>query len=217
MMASLSPFIIIPASILMVASGLIVLAASIGIVRVNNFLSRVHIQAIIYSTALWCLLLASLLLTFSLKDRTFLHEIVIGLFIFITSPVSTILLVRSFVLREERSHLPPDTPGQDTAPVQTASEAENERVAAQDVASIEAELEMEPEEQEPAAEQQRPVEPGPQSEKQSKEQAGEQPDNITGSDHADGLPENTDAVSHNDEKPSATRDSKDTHKPSGQT
>ena len=93
MMASLSPFIIIPASILMVASGLIVLAASIGIVRVNNFLSRVHIQAIIYSTALWCLLLASLLLTFSLKDRTFLHEIVIGLFIFITSPVSTMVPV----------------------------------------------------------------------------------------------------------------------------
>lgn len=213
MMASLSPFIIIPACILMVASGLLVLAASIGIVRVNNFLARVHIQAIIYSTALWCLLLASLLLTFSLKDRTFLHEIVIGLFIFITSPVSTILLVRSFVLREERSHLPPETPRQDTSTDQTTSEAENERVAAQDVASIEAELEMEPEEPEPVAKQPRPGESGPQPGKQAKEQSN----NTAGSDHAEGLSENTDSLLQNDDKPSSTRDKKDTHKPPDRT
>lgn len=213
MMASLSPFIIIPACILMVVSGLLVLAASIGIVRVNNFLPRVHIQAIIYSTALWCLLLASLLLTFSLKDRTFLHEIVIGLFIFITSPVSTILLVRSFVLREERSYPPPETPRQDISTDQTASEAENERVAAQDVASIEAELEMEPEEQEPVAEEPRPVESGPQPGKQVEKQS----DNTAGSDHADGLSENTDSLPQNDDKPSTTRDKKDTHKPPDRT
>lgn len=211
MMASLSPFIIIPACILMVASGLLVLAASIGIVRVNNFLPRVHIQAIIYSTALWCLLLASLLLTFSLKDRMFLHEIVIGLFIFITSPVSTILLVRSFVLREERSHPPAETPRQDISTDQTASETENERVAAQDVASIEAELEMEPEEQP------RPVESAPQPGKQGKEQSVEQLDDTAGSDHADDVPENTERVSHNDDKLSATRNQKDTQKPSDQT
>ena len=199
MMASLSPFIIIPACLLMVASGLLVLAASIGIVRVNNFLPRVHIQAIMYSSALWCLLLASLLLTFSLNDRTFLHEIVIGLFIFITSPVSTILLVRSFVLREERSHLPPKTPRQDTPTNQTVSEEENERVAAQDVASIEADLEMQPKEQEQAAEEQRPVEPDPQ--------AAEQPVRTA---RAASLPDD-------DANTSVKRNKTNTNKPSDQT
>ncbi|HBP30229.1 MAG: monovalent cation/H(+) antiporter subunit G [Advenella sp.] len=144
MMDTLSPWIVIPASALIVASGLLVLAASIGMVRVSSFLPRTHTQAIIYSTALWALLLASLLLTFSLKDRTFLHEILIGIFIFITSPVSTILLVRSFVLREERDSAPDDSVTIAVTPVADASEEGKDRKAASDVASIEAELEMEP-------------------------------------------------------------------------
>jgi multicomponent K+:H+ antiporter subunit G len=144
MMDTLSPWIVIPASALIVISGLLVLTASIGMVRVSSFLPRTHIQAIIYSTALWSLLLASLLLTFSLKDRTFLHEILIGIFIFITSPVSTILLVRSFVLREERASTLDESVTPSARPAADASEAENDRTAASDVASIEAELEMEP-------------------------------------------------------------------------
>ncbi len=142
MIASLPPLIVIPASILMVVSGLLVLAASIGMIRVRSFLPRTHIQAIIYSTSLWCLLLASLLLTFSLKDRTFLHEVLIGLFIFITSPVSTILLVRSYVLREERAYSSTGVAAQGaTTSDNDKSESESEAVAASDVASIEAELE----------------------------------------------------------------------------
>jgi multicomponent K+:H+ antiporter subunit G len=144
MMDTLSPWIVIPASSLIVISGLLVLIASIGMVRVNSFLPRTHIQAVIYSTALWSLLLASLLLTFSLKDRTFLHEILIGIFIFITSPVSTILLVRSFVLREERASALDESVTAAATPTIDASEEEIDRTAASDVASIEAELEMEP-------------------------------------------------------------------------
>ncbi|MGX9936642.1 monovalent cation/H(+) antiporter subunit G [Advenella kashmirensis] len=144
MMDTLSPWIVIPASALIVISGLLVLIASIGMVRVSSFLPRTHIQAVIYSTALWSLLLASLLLTFSLKDRTFLHEILIGVFIFITSPVSTILLVRSFVLREERASALGESVTAAATPTVDASEEENDRMAASDVASIEAELEMEP-------------------------------------------------------------------------
>ncbi len=145
MMDTLSPWIVIPASVLIVISGLLVLTASIGMVRVSSFLPRTHIQAIIYSTALWSLLLASLLLTFNLQDRTFLHEILIGIFIFITSPVSTILLVRSFVLREERASTLDESATASARPTADASVAENDRTAASDVASIEAELEMEPE------------------------------------------------------------------------
>lgn len=139
MIDTLSPLIVIPASVLMIVSGLLVLTASIGIVRLDNFLPRVHLQAIIYSVALWSLLLASLLLTFSLKDRTFLHEILIGLFIFITSPVSSILLVRSFVLREERAHQPGDTlPDSDSSA--GTSETEEARIEADTVAQVEAQL-----------------------------------------------------------------------------
>jgi len=145
MMDTLSPWIVIPASALIVISGLLVLIASIGMVRVSSFLPRTHIQAVIYSTALWSLLLASLLLTFSLKDRTFLHEILIGIFIFITSPVSTILLVRSFVLREERASALGESVTAAATPTVDSREEENDRMAASDVASIEAELEMEPE------------------------------------------------------------------------
>lgn len=145
MIDTLSPWIVIPASVLIVISGLLVLIASIGMVRVSSFLPRTHIQAIIYSTALWALLLASLLLTFNLQDRTFLHEVLIGIFIFITSPVSTILLVRSFVLREERASTPDENASVAFTPAADATEEENNRTAASDVASIEAELEMEPE------------------------------------------------------------------------
>ncbi len=162
MIDTLSPWIVIPASALIVISGLLVLIASIGMVRVSSFLPRTHIQAIIYSTALWSLLLASLLLTFSLKDRTFLHEILIGIFIFITSPVSTILLVRSFVLREERASTLDESVTASARPTANASEEENDRTAASDVASIEAELEMEPE-QEPEPDQYQKHEPDAQT------------------------------------------------------
>lgn len=164
MMDTLSPWIVIPASVLIVISGLLVLTASIGMVRVSSFLPRTHIQAIIYSTALWSLLLASLLLTFNLQDRTFLHEILIGIFIFITSPVSTILLVRSFVLREERASTLDESATASARPTADASVAENDRTAASDVASIEAELEMEPEQdqdQENELDKQTTRRPGP--------------------------------------------------------
>ncbi len=141
MMSELSPLIVIPASILMVASGLLVLAASIGIVRVRSFLQRTHFQAIIYSLSLWCLLLASLLLTFSLKDRTFLHEVLIGVFIFISSPISSVLLVRSYVLREERARPASDAQSTQNAAVAADSVEESEAIAASDVKDIEAELE----------------------------------------------------------------------------
>ncbi len=141
MMSELSPLIVIPASILMVASGLLVLAASIGIVRVRSFLLRTHFQAIIYSLSLWCLLLASLLLTFSLNDRTFLHEVLIGVFIFISSPISSVLLVRSYVLREERARPAVDGQSAQNVSVAADSEEETEAIAASDVKDIEAELE----------------------------------------------------------------------------
>ncbi|MFV9473590.1 monovalent cation/H(+) antiporter subunit G [Advenella sp. RU8] len=101
-MNDIPAWIAIPAAIFLVAGGLVTLIGSVGLIRFEDFKSRIHAPTLGNTFGTMFTLLASILLSFHLSDRVFFHEIIIMVFLFLTSPVTTMLLMRSYILRLER-------------------------------------------------------------------------------------------------------------------
>ncbi|WP_051532427.1 monovalent cation/H(+) antiporter subunit G [Brackiella oedipodis] len=91
----------ITASVLIVLAGLLSLLGSWGLIRFNNFKTRIHAPTITSSLGLICMLIASFLSSYFLQQRVLFHEILIIVFIFLTSPMTSMLLIRSYILRIE--------------------------------------------------------------------------------------------------------------------
>lgn len=86
---------------LLVGSGLTLIGA-IGLLRLRNFFQRLHAPALGNTWGTWLIVGASML-AFSLGTSRFvLHEILIGAFVFVTSPVISILIVRAGLVRDRR-------------------------------------------------------------------------------------------------------------------
>lgn len=86
---------------LLVGSGLTLIGA-IGLLRLRHFFQRLHAPALGNTWGTWLIVGASML-AFSLASTSLvLHEILIGAFVFVTSPVISILIVRAGLLRDRR-------------------------------------------------------------------------------------------------------------------
>ena len=92
----------ITASILIILSGIITLIGNIGLVNLLYFRKRTHAPTLGNSLGLWFLMVASMLISYVLGDRRFFHEMLVVIFIFMTSPISWTLLMRSYVLTQAR-------------------------------------------------------------------------------------------------------------------
>lgn len=92
----------IPASILLVAGGLLALVGSAGLLRFNNFFCRIHAPTLGNTMGAGCVLVASILVFSALQQRPVVHEILITLLLFISSPVTAMLLMRAAVYRGRR-------------------------------------------------------------------------------------------------------------------
>jgi len=92
----------IPASILLIGGGLISLIGSLGLLRFKDFKSRIHAPTLGNTMGAVCVLLASILVFSSIQQRFVIHEILITLLLFITSPVTSMLLMRAAVYRARR-------------------------------------------------------------------------------------------------------------------
>jgi multicomponent K+:H+ antiporter subunit G len=93
----------IPAVILLVIAGLITLIGCVGLLRLEGFEPRVHAPTLGNTLGASCVLLASILVFSSIEHRFVFHEILITLLLFITSPVTALLLMRAAIYRERRS------------------------------------------------------------------------------------------------------------------
>ena len=92
----------IPASILLVAGGLLALVGSAGLLRFNNFFCRIHAPTLGNTMGAGCVLVASILVFSALQQRPVVHEILIMLLLFISSPVTAMLLMRAAVYRSRQ-------------------------------------------------------------------------------------------------------------------
>jgi len=89
----------LPAGILLIAGGLLVVLGSLGLLRLPDFYSRMHPPTMGTTLGTGCVLIASMLVSSALLHRPIFHELLITLFVVMTAPVTAILLMRAALSR----------------------------------------------------------------------------------------------------------------------
>jgi multicomponent K+:H+ antiporter subunit G len=122
--AELPWFTALPVALLLLAGAGLTLIGSLGLLRLRSFYERLHAPTLGTSYGLACLLLASMIFFSVLEARLVLHEIVIGAFIVLTTPV-TLMLVGRAALHRDRLEKDPQAPRVGTAVVRPSAKVED--------------------------------------------------------------------------------------------
>ena len=86
---------------LLLAGAAITLTGSLGLIRLKSFYARVHAPTLGTTLGIGCIALASMIYFSALQARPVLHELLLVLFVLVTTPVTLTLLVRAALFREE--------------------------------------------------------------------------------------------------------------------
>lgn len=89
----------LPAAILLVCGGLLAAVGSLGLLRLDAFYARIHAPTMGSTLGAGCVLIASMLVSSALAGRPVIHELLITVFILVTSPVTAMLLMRAAMYR----------------------------------------------------------------------------------------------------------------------
>ena len=103
---------------LLVMSGVFVVISAIGFLRIPDFFVRMHSPAVAYTFGSWSVTLASILYFSLLESRLALRAWLIVILLFITVPVTSLLLARAVLFRRRREGIP-NTPPPLTRPRRT--------------------------------------------------------------------------------------------------
>ena len=87
-------------ALLLVAGAAITLVGTIGLLRLKNFYQRIHAPTLGTSMGAALILLASALFFSLIDGRPVLHEVLIFIFITVTTPVTLMLLARAALYRD---------------------------------------------------------------------------------------------------------------------
>ena len=90
------------AALLVLAGALLAFIGSLGLVRLKTFYERVHSPTMGTTLGTGLILIASMLYFTALESRPVLHEILIGVFMTVTTPVTYMLLVRAALHRDRK-------------------------------------------------------------------------------------------------------------------
>ena len=100
---------------LLIMSGVTVVISAIGYVRIRDFFIRMHPPAVTYTLGVWTVVLASVIHFAVIERRLAFHAWLIIILLFITVPVTSLLLARVVLFRRRREQVP-DTPPPLTLP-----------------------------------------------------------------------------------------------------
>lgn len=114
---SLPPVADIVVALLVLASGIVVLVAALGLWRLPDFFLRMHAPALASTLAAWLVTLGSIVHFSTRGAGLALHVWLIIIVLSITAPVTTIVLARAALFRRRQAgdDLPPPLPGQGRA------------------------------------------------------------------------------------------------------
>ena len=90
------------AALLVLAGALLALIGSLGLVRLQTFFERAHPPTMGSTLGMALVLAGSMLYFTALESRPVLHEILIGVFMTLSTPVTYLLLGRAALRRETR-------------------------------------------------------------------------------------------------------------------
>lgn len=88
---------------LLILGGSIILIGALGLMRLPDFYQRIHGPAITVTLGAGCVLVASMLYFTVLQSRLVLHELLIAVFVLMTAPVVSMLIIRAAVYRDLRA------------------------------------------------------------------------------------------------------------------
>ena len=85
---------------LVLAGAAITLIGSLGLLRLKSFYERLHAPTLGTTLGTGCIVLASMIYFSVLQTRPVLHEILIAVFVTVTTPVTLMVLVRAALFRD---------------------------------------------------------------------------------------------------------------------
>jgi len=91
------------AAVLVLAGALLAFLGSLGLLRMKTFFERVHPPTMGSTLGTVLVLAGSLLYFTTVESRLVLHEILIAVFVSLTTPVTYLLLGRAALRREQES------------------------------------------------------------------------------------------------------------------
>lgn len=97
---SLPPWLMAVVAAFLVLGSTLTLLGAFGLVRLQNFYDRIHAPTLGTSLGTAAILMASLLSWSWVQDRVFVHELVIGICVMVTTPVTLMLLGRAALHRD---------------------------------------------------------------------------------------------------------------------
>jgi len=120
-MQNLPLWVALPAALLVVAGSTLTLLGTLGLVTLKSFYDRLHAPTLGTSWGTAAILLASMLVFGWTEGRLVLHELVIGIFVMVTTPVTLMLLGRAALYRDrgEGSAEVPEAPPEPAAAEQS--------------------------------------------------------------------------------------------------
>ena len=104
-------WVALPVALLLLGGAGLTLIGSIGLVKLRSFYDRMHAPALGATLGIGCVLVASILFFTAMKSRVVLHEILITVFVVLTTPVTLMLLSRAALFRYRRegsTEVPPE-------------------------------------------------------------------------------------------------------------
>lgn len=109
---SLPLWLAAPVALLLVAGSTLTLLGAFGLVHLKSFYDRIHAPTLGTSWGTAAIVMASMILFSALQSRLVVHEILIGIFVTVTTPVTLMLLGRAALYRDRAEHNP-DVPAMD--------------------------------------------------------------------------------------------------------
>lgn len=106
-------------ALLVLIGAAVTLIGSLGLLRLGNFYARVHAPTLGTTLGMASILIGSALFFSVLETRPVVHEILIAVFITLTTPVTLMLLVRAALYRdrtEDSRDVPPSEAVADLIP-----------------------------------------------------------------------------------------------------
>lgn len=112
---ALPPWAAVTVAVLALAGALLAFIGSLGLLRLRNFYQRVHAPTLGTTMGTFLMVAASVTCFSVLHGRPVLHEVLIGAFLTVTTPITLMLLVRAALYRdrEEGSDIVPRSPRPD--------------------------------------------------------------------------------------------------------
>jgi multicomponent K+:H+ antiporter subunit G len=102
----LPAWVSLPTAILLILGGVVSLVGCLGLLRLPHFYQRIHGPAITITLGAGCILIASMILFSTIETRLVVHELLITMFVLMTAPVVSMMVMRAAVHRELRKPRP---------------------------------------------------------------------------------------------------------------